>query len=215
LQGEKEFIFNHPNLVAQFIPKIPCYKASFSAQISAVLRRYIILPNLLSHIKITYFQSKDIPAWTIENPYKNPLKAVNFDIPAKDSYEKTDNTIHRQNNATGNGYQWVMPETSFQWKCFRRTIQMLQKRGNRVFVLVGPFNEHMLEGTSLESYQNLKKEIELWLTANNINYYAPAILPAELYVDASHPTSEGYALLAQQFCENEAFESFVQKSDAD
>lgn len=215
LQGDKEFVFNHPKLVAQFIPKIPCYKAPVSARISAVLRRYIIPPNLLSHIKITYFQSKDIPAWTIENPYKNPIKAVTLDIPVTDSYEKTENIIHRQNNANGSGYQWVMPKTSFQWSCFRESIQLLQKRNNRVFVLVGPFNEHMLEGASLESYQNLKNEIELWLTANNINYYAPVSLPAELYVDASHPTSEGYTLLAKQLYEYEAFKSFVLKYETD
>jgi hypothetical protein len=210
LQGEKEFVFNHPNLVAQFIPKIPCYKASFSARISAVLRRYAVLPNLLSHIKITYFQGKDIPAWTVENPYKNPLKAVTLNSPESDSYENINSKLEIRNSIFSS-YQWVMPKTSFQWKCFRRTIQMLQKRGNRVFVLVGPFNEHILEGASLEAYQSLKREIEIQFQQNNINYYAPDALPAELYIDASHPTSEGYALLAQQIRENETFEtSFVE-----
>ena len=39
LQSDKEFVFNHPKLVAQFVPNIPCYKASFSARVSAVFRR--------------------------------------------------------------------------------------------------------------------------------------------------------------------------------
>ena len=215
LQGEKEFVFNHPKLVAQFIPKIPCYKASFSTRISAVFRRHVVLPNLLSHIKITYFQNSDIPAWTMENPYKNPLKALTFNIPDADLYEKKESTSHRQNNAARNGFQWVATETSFQWSRFRETVQLLQKRGSRVFVLVGPFNEHMLEGVNLESYRYLKKDIESQLLDNDIDYYAPPALPAELYIDASHPTSEGYALLAQQLCENEAFESFVLKSKTD
>ena len=215
LQSDKEFIFNHPKLVAQFIPEIPCYKATFSARVSAVLKRYVTFPNLLTHIKITYFQNMDIPTWTTENPYKNPLSAVTMHLPEADSYEKPEITVPSKNNPTDIGYQWVAPETSFQWKCFKSTIQLLQQRGNRVFVLVGPFNEHLLEGESLESYKNLKIVLESWLAANNINFYAPPVLPAELYVDASHPTSEGYALLAQQICENESFKSWILNSIRD
>lgn len=214
LKSDKEFVFNHPKLVAQFRPKIPCYKASFSTRISAVLRRYVVLPNLLSHIKITYFQSKDIPTWTIENPYKNPLKAVTFNLPDADDWNGDRDRIPNPISIV-NGYQWVAPDTSFQWKCFRRTIQLLKKRGNRVFVLVGPFNEHMLEGANLESYQSLKNDIELWLQQNNIDYYAPVALPADLYVDASHPTSEGYALLAQQLLENESLKGFILNTGRD
>jgi len=213
LQGDKEFIFNHPKLVSQFTPKIPCYKAPFSARISTVLRRYIVLPNLITHIKITYFQSMDIPTWTIEHPYENPLKAVTFNLPevAKDEIQGTrdERRQTRDEGRRDDSYQWVIPKTSFQWSCFQRTIQLLQKRGNRVFVLVGPFNEHILNGASLEAYQNLKDDIELRLATNNIDYYAPPALPAELYVDASHPTSEGYALLAQQLFANESFKTSI------
>jgi hypothetical protein len=233
LQGDKEFVFNHPKLVAQFRPKIPCYKASFSTRISTVLRRYIVLPNLLAHIKTTYFQNRDIPTWTIENPYKNPLKAITFDLPAtpgqspaspkrrpeaaKDEIQGTrdERRQTRDDGRSDNSYQWVGANTSFQWSCFRKTIKLLKQRGNQVFVLVGPFNEHLLEGTNLESYKNLKNDIELWLVANNIDYYAPPVLPAELYVDASHPTSKGYALLAQQLCENESFKSWILNSIRD
>jgi hypothetical protein len=33
----------------------------------------------------------------------------------------------------------------------------------------------------------------------------PEALPSEMYCDASHPTSEGYAELAKQLFENESF----------
>jgi len=226
LQTEKEFIFNHPKLTPQFTPRIPCYKASFSTRISAVVRRYVVLPNLISHLNITYFQDMDMPAWTLENPYKNPLKAVTYNLTATPGQspasprrrpDADDRNRNRDRNGDRipvpnpisiiNGYQWVAPETSLQWNCFRRTIQLLQKRGNRVFVLVGPFNEHGLDQTSLEDYQNLKDDIELWLAANNIPYYLPPVLPVELYQDASHPTSEGYAVLAKQLFANESFQS--------
>ena len=173
----------------------------------------------------------DMPAWTIEHPYKNPFKVIDFNLPAEDTYQKSLTVIRlrsssrttldvnrneQRNRITkDDGYQWVMPESSFQWKCFKSTIQLLQKRGNRVFVLVGPFNEHLLEGESLKSYKNLKIVLESWLATNNIDFYAPPVLPAELYVDASHPTSEGYVLLAQQLLENESFKDFVLNAGRD
>jgi hypothetical protein len=47
-------------------------------------------------------------------------------------------------------------------------------------------------------------EIEAWLRQNNVPYYMPAVLPAEFYCDASHPTSRGYAELAKQLLENDS-----------
>jgi len=227
LQTEKEYRFNHPKLVAQFTPKIPCYKASFSARLSAVTRRFFTLPNWVSHINITYYNSSDMPAWTIANPYKNPFKTVTFLIPDTDEYEKPGNSAVRRPRAENqlndtpigvpltDGYQWVTTETSLQWDTFGRSIQLLKERGNRVFVLVGPFNEHVLEGTSLDAYKELKSQIEQWLLQNNIAYYAPGALPAEFYIDVSHPTSEGYALLAQQLCVNESFKTCILNSSWD
>jgi hypothetical protein len=214
LQGKKEFVFNHPDLVPQFFPRIPCYKASFSRRIAAVLRRYITLPNWVSHINITYFQSMSMPAWTLENPYRNPLSAVTFKLPGTDNYEHWEKS-EQQKNITTDGYQWVMPDESLQWRCFLHTIQLLRERKNNVFVLVGPFNEHTLRQTNLVAYQTLKSQIELALNVNNVNYYMPPALPAEFYIDASHPTSEGYALLARRLSANESFKSFILNASQD
>jgi len=37
---------------------------------------------------------------------------------------------------------------------------------------------------------------------NNISCYIPSALPTRYYADASHPLSDGYALLATQLFEN-------------
>ncbi|MFH1883301.1 MAG: hypothetical protein ABIL62_11380 [Planctomycetota bacterium] len=55
----------------------------------------------------------------------------------------------------------------------------------------------------------MKSKIEEWLQQNNIAYYMPATLPSEWYVDASHPMSEGYAMLAKQLFENESFRTSI------
>jgi hypothetical protein len=78
-----------------------------------------------------------------------------------------------------------------------------------VFVLVGPFNEHMLEGDSRQVYDGMKRGFETWLRQNDVPYCMPQALPSDLYSDASHPLVEGYALLAGQLFENEAFRSTI------
>lgn len=208
LQGEKEFVFNHPDLVAQFFPRIPCYKASFSKRIAAVLRRTITFPNWISHININCFQSMSVPEWTLENPYRNPLSTMTFKLLGADYYEHREKSDPPK-NITTDSYQWVVPDESLQWRCFLRTIQLLRERKNNVFVLIGPFNEHTLGKKSLDAYKTLKNQIELALSANHVDYYMSSALSAEYYVDASHPTSEGYALLAKQLTSNESFKSFI------
>jgi len=209
LQTEKEHHFNHPKLVPQFTPAIPCYKASFPTRISAVVKRRVPFFNFSSHLNITYFQSMDVPAWTLEHPYENPLNAVTFRLPTSDDYERPRDTA-RPGSAVGRtALQWVELKTSLQWFFFRRSVKLLRKRNNRVFVLVGPFNEHMFDADSIDTYRKMQTEIEAWLQLNNVGYYMPEVLPRHLYVDASHPLSEGYAVLAKQLFENESFRSNI------
>jgi hypothetical protein len=197
LQSKKEFHFNHPKLVPQFFPKILCYKDSYSRRISAVMERYVPLLSWTSHLKIAYFGNTDLSTWTMEHPYENPASAVTrLDAGFENQVPWSERGI------TKTDFQWVKLETSLQWKCFQRSVELLAERGNSVFVLVGPFNEHMMTDESLETYRENKSKIELWLQQNNIAYYMPAALPSELYVDASHPLSEGYAMLAKQLLEN-------------
>jgi len=203
LQTEKEHHFNHPKLVPQFTPTIPCYKASFPTRISTVANRRLRFFNFSSHLYITYFQSMDVPAWTLEHPYENPLSSVTFHLPTSDNYERPGRGLGQTT------LQWVELDTSLQWFFFRRSVELLRRRNNRIFVLVGPFNEHMLKSKSVDTYRKMKSEIEAWLQRNNVPYYMPGVLPRHLYVDASHPFSDGYAALAKQLFQNESFRSGI------
>ena len=202
LQTDKEHHFNHPELVAQFTPKIPCYKASHSDRISAAVKRRVPLFNWASHINITYFQSMDVPAWTVENPYDCPFETVTRSLPNSDDYERDAKGV----KPTGsNALDWVDLKTSLQWKFFRRSIDLLRQRNNRVFILIGPFNEHLLTPKSIATYRKMQMEIVAWLNNNNIPHYIPPVLAAELYSDASHPLHKGYAELANRLMQNKAF----------
>jgi len=209
LQTRKEHRFNHPKLVPQFTPKIPCYKAKFSKRISTVVKRQIPFFDFSSHLNITSFQSMDIPAWTIEHPYENPLGAVTFRLPASDDYERPEGAPRPGRGPGQTNLQWVELETSLQWLFFRRSVDLLRQRNNRVFVLVGPFNEHMFDEDSLVTYRKMKVELETWFRRNDIPYYMPKVLPAHLYVDSSHPLGEGYATIAQELLKNADFRSIV------
>jgi hypothetical protein len=112
-------------------------------------------------------------------------------------------------------FQWVELETSLQWRFFRQAVELLTARGNTVFVLVGPFNEHIIKPESRDSYRTMKDGIEAWLKQNNVPYSMPEALPSELYHDASHPSAEGYALLAKQLFENPSFQLTILRTGID
>ena len=207
LRTDKEFRFNHPNLVPQFVPNIPCYKDPYSRRISIAVQREAAFFNWTSHLKTAYFDNMDLPTWTMEHPYESPLRAVAIGLPtpADDNIEKTGSWKERGMGLQD--FQWVDLETSLQWKLFRQAIKLLKERNNAVFVLVGPFNEHMFKEDSIPAYREMKEKIKAWLRQNNVAYYMPEALPSELYHDASHPSAEGYALLARQLFADESFQS--------
>jgi hypothetical protein len=214
LQTEKEFHFNHPKLVPQFFPKIPCYKDSFSKRFSAAMQRYVPFFGWSSHLRIVYFENMDLPNWTLENPYENPMSAVTLELPAPND-DLQENVSWTEKGIAKVDFQWVEPAQSLQWRLFRQTIDLLRARKNTVFVVVGPFNEHMLKPDSYKIYQNMKSEIEEWLRQNNVAYFIPSVLPSELYRDASHPLGQGYAMLAKQLFENQSFKSTILNEDDD
>ena len=209
LQTDKEFRFNHPKLVPQFTPKIPCYKNSFSKRFSIAIERYISFLNWTSHLKMVYFENMDLPTWTMEHPYENPLFEIISGLPASEDKSLQENASWTEKGISQQDFEWVELETSLQWYFFQQTIKLLRTRANTVFVLVGPFNEHMLKTDSFNVYQDMKNRIETWLQENHVAYYIPPPLPSEFYRDASHPIAKGYTLLAKQLSENPSFRSSI------
>jgi hypothetical protein len=204
LQIEEDDSLNHPRMLPQFYPPIPAYKLTrekISSRIGIVVEQRLPFLGWTTHLQQVYFDKKDIPTWTLEHPYENPFAAVTRGLPPSDNTLHNDPISWTQRGIEKQNLEWVDPDTSLQWQAFQRAVEILERRGNRVFVLVGPFNEHMLTDESLQRYQKIKQAIETWLQEKNLPYLAPPPLPSELYADASHPLSEGYAILAQQIFE--------------
>lgn len=213
LQTDKQFAFQHPRLVPQFA-SIPCYQETLANRLSIVVDRNLSFFGWANHLRSAYFGNRDVQNWTLDHPYRNPLSAVTGKLASPDEEPNPppgDQPWTKRGGGGKAGFAWVDLEQSFQWRSFRQALKLLQDRGNRVFVLVGPFNEHMLKEASLRKYLPLKAGIDAWLTEQGIPHFVPDVLPSELYADASHPLREGYDLLAQKMLQCPAFQEFQGK----
>jgi hypothetical protein len=194
-------VFSDWELAPQFSPSIPSNRESTSTRIGRVIDRNIPFHAWTNHLQYAYFGEGDvprtIPKWTLDNPYDNPLKVVTCKLPPP-SDELRKEAVPWSTRIPRENMPWVDLAGSLQWRSFQRTIEILESRGNKVMVVVGPFNEHLLKDPSRVKYSELKRGIEDWLKERKIPYVAPPPLPSDLYGDASHPLSAGYALLAKE-----------------
>jgi hypothetical protein len=198
LQDPKATEFNHPRLVPQFVPRIPAYKEEKSTRLGVLIEQRSSLGSWTNHLQQAYYDRNDIPSWTLEHPYENPLKPLTRGLPLPvDSRRHLPQSWYKT-GITPQDYPWVDLDTSLQWRAFQEVVRTLRERGNRVFVLVGPFNEHLLTPGSLGRYRKVKATIADWLKAEQVPHLVPEALPSEQYGDASHPLAAGYAELARQ-----------------
>jgi hypothetical protein len=211
LSSDKEAQFNHPALVPQFAHRIPSYRATRSERLGIVVARHFAFLQWADHVRINYFNGDDLATWTLEHPYENPLSRVTLELPSPDEKPSPvpDARPWAQKGLRQVNPEWVPLEASLQWEYFCRTIEVLRKRGNRVFVVIGPLNEHMLTAAGLIGYTERTRAVAAWCVQQDIPHAVPAVLPSGAYADLSHPTAEGYALLARQLMALETFREFV------
>ncbi len=193
--------FSHLRLVPQFVPRIPSYKEKVSPRIGILVEQRLPYTSWSAHLQQAYYEQKSIPEWTLAHPYDDPFQRPTRGLPPLDHSLRhlpdPEPKDWKTSGRTPADFPWIDLETSLQWHAFQRTVEVLQRRGNRVFVLVGPFNELMLEPASLERYQKVKCTITAWLEEKQVPYIAPPPLPSVQYADASHPLAPGYKAVAE------------------
>ena len=198
LQIERELSFNHPRLVPQFRPRIPSYGESVSGRIGIALARHVPVFEWVRHLQEAYFGGGDLVRWTLEHPYENPFRRLTLTLPESEDTNHPDAQAWSVRTRGEQELPWVSLETSLQWQAFQGLLEHLRARENRVFVVIGPMNEHMLSTANAEVYRGLLEGAGAWLTENDFAFFQPSTLPSELYADLSHPLSQGYALLAEE-----------------
>jgi hypothetical protein len=153
--------------------------------------------QLVRHLQFMHFDNTNLPLWTVENPYSNPLGQISIK-PTGLSEEKDADSLSRiVKSQVLQSLPWVEFETSLQWWAFQRLLELLESRGNDVFVAVGPLNEHALSLESIQKYRELLIKAEGRLKELEIPYSLLPLLPNHQYADTSHPLPKGYELLAQ------------------
>ena len=209
LSDTDEFRFNHPRLVPQFYPKITSYKAKFPQRFGIAVERSIPFSSWVNHVRSNYYENMDLCNWSMQYPYKNPISAITYQIPLPENKSHSDPISWMERGMTKQDFPWVRADESFQWNSFKKVINLLQARKNKVFVIIGPFNPYILTDESLNRYKAMKKDMENWLKDEGISYVALSDLPSEYYADASHPLKEGYAIIAKELIKAELFRNWL------
>jgi hypothetical protein len=228
LQINQEETFNHQQLVPQFHPRIPCYKAGVAERLNIVVDREVRFLGWVDHLQSAYFDGQSILNWTLAddagdpphypNTYKNPLSQITFEVPttpASDPLRGPQSSRHKPWDASGpvvQRFEWVDLDTSIQWSAFQRLVRQLLHHHNQLLVILGPFNEHMIAPDNLAAYQTLRDAVADWLVKNKVPHLVPEVLPGELYADASHPLTQGYQRLSERIHREEIFQQWLRSS---
>ncbi len=220
LSEDKEQVFNHSRLVPQFRPRILPYRAEVAERLSAVIERHAGFFAWVGHLQNAYFDQQSIPSWTLEADgaqARRALPLLALEVPgelANDPQRGTQSPRHRPWTASADGparFEWVALDQSVQWAAFQRLVHLLRERGNDVLVIVGPFNEHMIVPEQRPTFHGLRDGIAAWLASERIPFIVPPTLASDLYADASHPLTAGYAALARQISQDQTFRNWLAK----
>jgi hypothetical protein len=227
LSSTKEEHFNHSRLVPQFSPRIPSYRADPHERISATIENRVPFLAWTNHLQSAYFEQKSISTWSLADdgadpphyPHvrSNPLSQITLSVPqgpADDPLRGPESSRHKPWSTTGVGttrFEWIGLDASLQWAAFQRIVRLLRERGIDVFVVVGPFNEHILAPENRPPYLSIRDGVAAWLAHENIPHSTPDPLPTLLYADASHPLTAGYEQLATHIATDPAFRQWIEK----
>jgi hypothetical protein len=225
LSVDKEQKFNHVQLVPQIRPWIPCYRADLDQRTSIIVRRASTFLSWNSHLQICYYDGHSIPVWTLADDGQQPPRSIHAlsppwspitlrvpTEPLDDEQRGPDSQRHRpwsQRGISLQSFDWVAADRSLQWAAFQRLVRLLQQRGGDVLVVIGPFNEHLVQPSDRAGLALWNATVAGWLAAQQVPYVAPGVLPSDAYADASHPLSDGYAELAERLHADTGFTAWL------
>ncbi|MDG2385380.1 MAG: hypothetical protein P8N76_27160 [Pirellulaceae bacterium] len=216
LRTTKELPFNHPTLVPQFDPWIPCYHATISDRLGNLVFQRSSLRQLVRHQRSIYFSGLTYPTWSLQ---RGRLRRAGTPVPPQTITSRLpQNKLRHQpipwteRGISRQSYPWVDLNDSLQWEAFQKTLVELKSRECDVFVLVGPINAHLLEADSQQRWSQLRASISRWFSSHQVNHAAPDVLPSVLYGDASHPLDEGYQHLATELLADVDFQDWLKRN---
>jgi len=209
LQVDEAVSFNHPDLLPQFNSRIASYRANTERRLSTVIQERFGYRQLVRHWRVTNFAFQNIPAWSIEHPYELPWRRFRSTATPPKDKPHSKPVVWSKKIRRPLDLAWIDLKVSNQWLAFQRCVSIFQQRGNDLFVVVGPINEHCLTAESRERYHQRTAEVSRWLSEQNVCHIVPTTLPTDEYGDASHPLAKGYHSLALQLRSSVEFQDWV------
>lgn len=139
----------------------------------------------------------DFLAWSLDHPYESPLRAISAALPPSEDSSTMRRTAWSGQAASKLDVAWGDLATHAQWLAFERVLEILELRANRILVLIGPMNEHMMSEKMRAGYHEFRAAVERRLAARGTAFYTPPLLATDHFSDICHPTAAGYEELAR------------------
>ncbi|MCA9215517.1 MAG: hypothetical protein KDB27_20775 [Planctomycetales bacterium] len=208
--------FNHASLVRQFggwpnpaKPESPAYDETLSNRIAVATARRLPYRICVDHLRRRFFDGQNVHQWSLDHPAELFWNNVSFDMAQPSEELRHEPVDWTQQRIQPQSFDWVNLDDSLQFKSFVRAIELLKSRGNRVVVVLGPFNQHLLLADNTEAFDALHESAIARLTERKIPFVAMSLLPSSEYGDASHPLAQGYARMADELLANVEFQSVL------
>jgi hypothetical protein len=146
----------------------------------------------------------DFLAWSLDHPYESPLEAISSALPPSEDSFTVRMVPWAGTEKAKLDTRWPDLEKHGQWQAFERVIDLLQARQNRVMVLLGPLNEHMMTARMRDGYLALKRRIQEKIESRQILCFAAPPLQSNFYTDICHPLGAGYEELARELLRSQS-----------
>jgi len=224
-EGE-QVVLNHPALVPQFWPVVPRYGAGFEQRAGTVVGRRVPFLSWASHLDATGAYGDSLlaesaeapgaggpqpgagpePEPRIDDPTPAACRGLFVAVPPPSPSPHGQPLTWEARGVPVSRIDWPLAEQSLQWRFFRGAVEYLLARGNRVCVLVAPFNPYVQVPESRARYDGLVADMVGWLEAQGgLVVIRAEPLPGNEYADASHPLAAGYARLAGELAADPRF----------
>ena len=140
----ENWTFHHPRLVRQLDRRIHYYRG-LSERLGYLLEQYLLLPPFVRHLMVNYFENKSIAVWLLDHPFQFPPGAITFKgAPVMREKQGLGTPWSSRKEAGKFDDPFLLLDGSVQWECYLGALKLLKDKGNRVFVLLGPYNTYNL-----------------------------------------------------------------------
>ena len=197
----RDVLYNRPNL----IPRLAAHFTGPFKEAASLSWSHLMKNSPLKDWGERLADTRvDFLAWSLDHPYESPLQAISSALPPSEDSHPQRLIPWEETPTTLVATRFDPLSDDLQWNAFLRIITMLQSRGNDIFVLLGPMNEHMMVPETLAVYLRIKAGMVEQLRAKGVRFFVPSVLPSAHYGDICHPLGVGYAELAREMLQKES-----------